>query len=77
MIESRDVEISTDTTRNIINTSTNLDTNTQSSPNNVETLTIKPKVKPSKFEMYVINAYKKLVGFSENKQAPVKQEKKN
>ena len=76
MIESRDVEINTDTTRNIINTSTNLDSNAQSSSNNVETLTIKPKVPPSKFEMYVMNAYKKLVGFTENKQAPVKQEKK-
>ena len=76
MNESRDVEINTDTTRNIINTSTNLDTNAQSSPNNVETLTIKPKVPPSKFEMYIMNAYKKLVGFTENKQAPVKQEKK-
>ena len=35
--------------------------------NNAETLTIKPKVQLSKFESYIISAYKKLASFSENK----------
>ena len=68
MIESREVEINPETSKNeIINTSTNTNTTLNSLNNNVETLTIKPKVQQSKFELYIINAYKKLVGYTERK----------
>lgn len=68
MIESREVEINPETSKNeIINTSTNTNTTLNSLNNNVETLTIKPKVQQSKFELYIVNAYKKLVGFTERK----------
>ena len=68
MIESREVEINPETSKNeIINTSTNINTTINSLNNNVETLTIRPKVLPTKFEIYILNAYKKLVGFKEKK----------
>ena len=68
MIESREVEINPETSKNeIINTSTNTNTTLNSLNNNVETLTIKPKVQQSKFELYIVNAYKKLVGYTEKK----------
>ena len=68
MIESREVEINPETSKNeIINTSTNTNTTLNSLNNNVETLTIKPKVQQSKFELYIVNAYKKLVGYTERK----------
>ena len=68
MIESREVEINPETSKSeIINTSTNTNTTLNSLNNNVETLTIKPKVQQSKFELYIVNAYKKLVGYTERK----------
>ena len=68
MIESREVEINPETSKNeIINTSTNTNTTLNTINNNAETLTIKPKVQQSKFELYIVNAYKKLVGFTERK----------
>ena len=83
MIDSRDVEINQETSKNIIDTSTNINNTSsniisteKSSANNVETLTVKPKVPQSKFEGYIIDAYKKLVGFNEIKPAPQKQDKK-
>ena len=83
MIDSRDVEINQETSKNIIDTSTSINNtslniiNTEkSSANNVETLTIKPKVPQSKFEAFIIEAYKKLVGFNDIKPAPQKQDKK-
>ena len=75
MIESREVEINTETSKNeIINTSTNIST-INSLNNNVETLKIKPKVPQTKFENYVTDAYKKLVGFTERKKEEQKSDK--
>ena len=77
MIESREVEISPETSKNeIINTSTNNNSTINTLNNNVETLTIKPEVKPTKFEIYILNAYKKLVGFTEKKPETQKLDKK-
>ena len=77
MIESREVEINPETSKNeIINTSTNNNSTINSLNNNVETLTIKPQVKPTKFEIYILNAYKKLVGFTEKKPEIQKLDKK-
>ena len=77
MIESREVEINPETSKNeIINTSTNNNSTINSLNNNVETLTIKPQVKPTKFEIYILNAYKKLVGFTEKKPEIQKFDKK-
>ena len=75
MIEaSREVEINPETSKNeIINTSSSINTvNNLNSNNNAEMITIKPKVQPSKFEVLIVNAYKKLVGFNEKKPEPPK-----
>ena len=77
MLESREVEINPETSKNdIINTSTNINSTINSLNNNVETLTIRPKVQPTKFEIYILNAYKKLVGFTEKKPETQKVDKK-
>ena len=77
MIESKEIEVNPESSKNeIINTSTNNNTTTNSLNNNVETLTIKSKEQQSKFEIYIINAYKKLVGFPEKKPEVQKLDKK-
>ena len=83
MIDSREVEINQETSKNVIDTSSSINVSTsniinteKSLVNNAETLTIKPKVPQSKFEIYIMDAYKKLVGFVDIKQASGKQDKK-
>ena len=86
MIDSREVDIKLETSNNIINTSTNnLDSSSsgdntnrslENSQNNQEIINIKPKMPVTKFELFLIEAYKKLVGFGENRAIPQQQGKK-
>ena len=73
MQETREVKIDTETSKNaIIDTSisiNNLDSK-------AESITVKPKPQQSKFESYIVSAYKKLVGFDEKKPEPQKLDKK-
>ena len=73
MIESREVEVNPETSKNSIDTSSSLKVLNN---NNLETLTIKPRVTTSKFEIYIINAYKKLVGYDQIKNDTKKLDKK-
>ena len=73
MIESREVEVNPETSKNSIDTTTSINV---SNNNNLETLTIKPRVTTSKFETLIINAYKKLVGYDQIKNDTKKLDKK-
>ena len=73
MIESREVEVNPETSKNSIDTTTSINV---SNNNNFETLTIKPRVTTSKFETLIINAYKKLVGYDQIKNDTKKLDKK-
>ncbi len=72
MIESREVEINTETSKNSLDTSSSI----KALDNNIETLTIKPRVTTSKFEAFIINSYKKLVGYDQIKNDTKKLDKK-
>ena len=78
MLETREVQINTETSKNeIIDSSSNSTSiNVLNKPN--ESVTIKPKVQKSKFETLILNAYKSLVGYSDvkDKPMPAKQDKK-
>ena len=76
MNESNQIETNPETSKNIIDTSSSLNTSVKSLENNLGNLNIKPKIKQTKFENYLMEAYKKLVGFEEKKQPPKKQDKK-
>ena len=77
MIESQKEDISQETSKNeIINSINSTNTTANFLNNNIEVNTTKPKVQQTKFEMYIINAYKKLVDFSENKPEFKKLDKK-
>ena len=66
MLETREVEISPNTSKNEnINTSSTINSTIKTLENNDQSITIKPKLQQSKFESYIINAYKKLIGFTE------------
>ena len=68
MLESQNIEVNPETSKNqILDSSASMSTSLKNLGNNAETLTIKPKVQLSKFESYIISAYKKLASFSENK----------
>ena len=67
MIESQEKEINIETTKNSNDISSNNNTTEKSDSSNSETLTIKPRAITTKFEIYIVNAYKKLVGFANNK----------
>ena len=67
MIESQGEEINIETTKNSNDISSNNNTTEKSDSSNSETLTIKPRAITTKFEIYIVNAYKKLVGFANNK----------
>ena len=79
MLETREVQINTETSRNEIidNSSNSTSINVINNPN--ESVTIKPKVQISKFETFILNAYKNLVGYSDvkDKPMPAKQDKKS
>ena len=71
MLETREVQINPETSKNdFLDSSSNTNSiNVLNNPS--ESLTIKPKVKISKFENFIINAYKNLVGFSDEKGLPI------
>ena len=73
MQETREVKIDTETSKNVI-------IDTSASINNLdskaESITVKPKPQQSKFESYIVSAYKKLVGFDDKKPEPQKLDKK-
>ena len=79
MLETREVQINTETSKNEIfdNSSNSTSINVLNKPN--ESVTIKPKVQKSKFETFILNAYKSLVGYSDikDKPMPAKQDKKS
>ena len=75
MNESNQIETNPETSKNIIDTSSSLNTSVKSLENNLGNLNIKPKIKQTKFENYLMEAYKKLVGFEEKKQPPKKVDK--
>ena len=75
MNESNQIETNPETSKNIIDTSSSLNTTVKSLENNSGNLNIKPKIKQTKFENYLMEAYKKLVGFEEKKQPPKKVDK--
>ena len=74
MQETREVKIDTETSKNVI-------IDTSASINNLdskaESITLKPKPQQSKFESYIVSAYKKLVGFDDKKPEPQKLDKKS
>ena len=74
MQETREVKIDTETSKNVI-------IDTSASINNLdskaESITVKPKPQQSKFESYIVCAYKKLVGFDDKKPEPQKLDKKS
>ena len=74
MIESREVEVNPETSKNSIDTTSSI--KVLNNNNNFETLTIKPRVTTSKFETLIINAYKKLVGYDQIKNDTKKLDKK-
>ena len=74
MIESREVEVNPETSKNFIDTTSSI--KVLNNNNNFETLTIKPRVTTSKFETIIINAYKKLVGYDQIKNDTKKLDKK-
>lgn len=74
MIESREVEVNPETSKNSIDTTSSI--KVLNNNNNFETLTIKPRVTTSKFETFIINAYKKLVGYDQIKNDTKKLDKK-
>ena len=76
MNESNQIETNPETSKNIIDTSSSLNTTVKSLENNLGTINVKPKIKQTKFENYLMEAYRKLVGFEENKQPPKKLDKK-
>ena len=68
MLESQNIEVNPETSKNqILDSSASMNSTLKNLGNNAETLTIKPKSQLSKFESYIISAYKKLASFSENK----------
>ena len=78
MLETRDVEINTESSKNeIVDNSPSINTTLNSiiTNNKSEVVTIKPKVQ-SKFELYLIDAYKKLISFADQKEEPKKLDKK-
>ena len=77
MKETQQIEVNPEIPQNtIIDTSSSMNTTIKSLANNTETLTIKPKVQQTKFESYLISAYKKLIGFTEKKTEEKKIDKK-
>ena len=77
MQETREVKIDTETSKNvIIDTSTSINNSINNLDSKAESITVKPKPQLSKFESYIISAYKKLVGFNEKKPEPQKLDKK-
>ena len=78
MLETREVEINPETSKNeIFNSSSNTNSTINIINNPNEVLTIKPKVPISKFETLITNAYKNLVGFSEGVSIQENKEKKS
>ena len=68
MLESQNIEVNPETSKNqILDSSASMNSTLKNLGNNAETLTIKPKSQLSKFESYIISAYKKLASFPENK----------
>ena len=77
MLETREVEIKPQTSKNeIINISDSINTTINTLVNKDQTISIKQKVTQSKFESLIINAYKKLVGFTEKNTEKKKVDKK-
>ena len=79
MLETRDVEINPENSKNeILDNSSSINTtlNNINTNNKSETVTIKPQVRQSKFELYIISAYKKLISFANQKEEPKKLDKK-
>ena len=76
MKESFKVDDNIDTSKNIIETSSSLNTTVKSLSNKTESPAIKPKIPQSKFEAHLMDAYKKLLTTTENKPAPKKEDKK-
>ena len=78
MLEIQKVDDNPETSKNsIIDSSTSRETTLKSQTNNFETLTIKQKQTTSRFETFIMNAYKKLVGFSPDKKGAKKPVQKN
>ena len=78
MLEIQKVDDNPETSKNsIIDSSTSRETTLKSQTNNFETLTIKQKQTTSRFETFIMNAYKKLVGFSPDKKGAKKPAQKN
>ena len=77
MKEDNQIQINPENDKNTIDTSTRIDLSTNPLPpqKTAETLTIKPKQPQSQFELYIVNAYKKLVGFQEQKPGEQPKEK--
>ena len=74
MQESQREEINQEVSNNeILNSSNSMNTTVNSLNNNKEISTNKQQVQQTKFETYIINAYKKLIGFSEQKPEPTTQ----
>ena len=66
MLETREVEVNPETSKNeIIDTTSSTNSSLKTSNNNLETLTVKPKMTSTKFELHIMNAYKKLTGLIE------------
>ena len=66
MLETREVEVNPETSKNeIIDTTSSTNSSLKTSNNNLETLTVKPKMTTTKFELHIMNAYKKLTGLIE------------
>jgi hypothetical protein len=76
MQESVQIDDNPETSKNIINISTILNTTVKSLSNNAQTPTIKPKNQQSKFEACLVEAYKKIWSASEKKPDPKKPDKK-
>ena len=76
MQESIQIDDNPETSKNIINTSTSLNTTLKSLSNNAQTPAIKPKYQQSKFEACLMEAYRKLWGGAERKPDSKKVDKK-
>ena len=76
MQESIQIDDNPETSKNIINTSTSLNTTLKSLSNNAQTPAIKPKYQQSKFEACLMEAYRKLWDGAERKPEPKKVDKK-
>ena len=72
----KESDISLETSKNSINTLSSLSAKVNSLNNNLESLSIKPKIS-TKFEGFILNAYKSLTGFSNQTKTGEKSVKKD